>query len=128
MSDVAEHAGAARAGVENLTRSLSVEWASSGLRVNCLSPGIIFSPTARANYDFEVFEEAKPNIPAKRLGTTQEVWWMDGISRMELQHFHAVIFLFLGFLLSLFLSLSRSKFYQVKYCQYKYNISSLIDI
>ena len=69
------HTGAARAGVENLTRSLAVEWASSGVRVNSVAPGVIFSPTATANYgaDFAPFDLAKPGVPAKRLGSTQEV-------------------------------------------------------
>ncbi|KAH7968759.1 hypothetical protein HPB52_011021 [Rhipicephalus sanguineus] len=35
---LAAHSGAARAGVENLTRSLSIEWAASGVRVNALQP------------------------------------------------------------------------------------------
>ena len=60
--------------MENLSRSLSVEWASSGVRVNSVSPGVVFSTTAMANYEFDVLGAAKPNIPAKRLGTTQEVW------------------------------------------------------
>lgn len=69
------HTGAARAGVENLSKSLAVEWASSGVRVNSVAPGVIYSPTASANYatDFAPFELAKPGVPAKRLGTTQEV-------------------------------------------------------
>merc|ERR1719348_2982497 len=70
------HSGAARAGVENLCKSLSVEWASNGVRVNCVAPGSsIYSPTASANYGqgFDPFELARPGVPAKRLGTTQEV-------------------------------------------------------
>ena len=59
--------------MENLSRSLSVEWASHGVRVNCVSPGVVTSPTARDNYQWDVFEAARPNIPAKRLGLTQEV-------------------------------------------------------
>jgi len=70
------HTGAARAGVENLTKSLAVEWACDGIRINSVAPGSsIYSPTASANYatDFAPFEMAKPGVPAKRLGTTLEV-------------------------------------------------------
>lgn len=32
------HSAAARAGIQNLSKSLSVEWASSGIRLNCVAP------------------------------------------------------------------------------------------
>jgi len=67
------HTGAARAAVENLGKSLSVEWASDGVRVNSVAPGIIFSPTAEANYSFPILDLAKDKIPVKRLGTPAEV-------------------------------------------------------
>merc|ERR1719495_2651899 len=70
------HTGAARAGVENLTKSLAVEWASDGIRINSVAPGSsIYSPTASDNYstEFSPFELARPGVPAKRLGSTQEV-------------------------------------------------------
>ena len=62
--------------MENLTKSLAVEWAADGVRINSVAPGSsIYSPTASANYatDFAPFELAKPGVPAKRLGTTFEV-------------------------------------------------------
>ena len=65
--------GAARAGVENLGKSLSVEWAGDGVRVNSVAPGVVVSPTARDNYDYDVFDTAIPHIPVKRLGGTREV-------------------------------------------------------
>jgi len=67
------HTGAARAAVENLGKSLSVEWAEDGVRVNSLAPGVIYSPTASANYSSDVLEMSRPHIPVKRLGTTKEV-------------------------------------------------------
>ena len=37
------HTGAARAGVENLTKSLAQEWSIYGIRINCVAPGTIES-------------------------------------------------------------------------------------
>ena len=54
-------------------RSHAIEFAESGVRVNCVASGVIFSQTARDNYAFDVFGAAKPGIPAKRLGTPEEV-------------------------------------------------------
>ena len=65
--------GAARAGVENLTRSLAVEWAEAGVRVAAVAPGVVASTSARANYDFDVFGQSIPGVPAQRLGSVQEV-------------------------------------------------------
>ncbi|XP_075546139.1 peroxisomal trans-2-enoyl-CoA reductase-like [Dermacentor variabilis] len=70
---MAAHSGAARAGVENLTRSLSIEWAANGIRVNALMPGTIYSESAAKNYQGDLFELIRPRLPAKRTGTTQEV-------------------------------------------------------
>ncbi len=56
-----------------ILRSLSIEWASNGVRVNAVAPGIIFSQTAKDNYAVDVFSMAEPYIPAKRLGTPNEV-------------------------------------------------------
>ena len=71
--NIALSPGAARAGVENLCRSLCVEWAGDGVRVNAVAPGVVASPTARDNYQFDVFDSAIPHIPVKRLGVTREV-------------------------------------------------------
>ena len=70
------HTGAARAAVDNLTKTLAVEWAASGVRVNSVAPGVIFSPTAAANYERvkpTLFQDAVESIPARRCGTPEEV-------------------------------------------------------
>ncbi|XP_018409954.1 PREDICTED: peroxisomal trans-2-enoyl-CoA reductase [Nanorana parkeri] len=69
------HTGAARAAVDNLTKSLAIEWAHSGVRINSVAPGTIFSPTAAQNYESGVamFKNYIPNIPAKRLGLPEEI-------------------------------------------------------
>uniref|UniRef100_H3A4E5 Peroxisomal trans-2-enoyl-CoA reductase n=1 Tax=Latimeria chalumnae TaxID=7897 RepID=H3A4E5_LATCH len=69
------HTGAARAAVDNLTKSLAIEWASSGVRINSVAPGTIFSETAMANYkEFGpyLFKNSIAQIPAKRLGVPEE--------------------------------------------------------
>ena len=38
FSRLVSHTGAARAAVDNLTKSLAIEWAHSGVRVNAVAP------------------------------------------------------------------------------------------
>ncbi len=66
------HTGAARAGVQNLTQSLAVEWACHGLRVNAVAPGVIRT-SGTARYPEEFLEAARRSIPLKRLGDEREV-------------------------------------------------------
>lgn len=86
---------AARAGVENLAKTLSVEWSPCGVRVNNVAPGVVYSTTAEANYAKDrkqtlqkgdtatgggaaptsMFGPAAqwPFIPAKRVATVEEI-------------------------------------------------------
>ncbi|KAM3916632.1 peroxisomal trans-2-enoyl-CoA reductase [Leptodactylus fuscus] len=70
------HTGAARAAVDNLTKSLAIEWAHTGVRINSVAPGTIFSTTAVENYKDlgpALFQNYTPKIPAKRLGLPEEI-------------------------------------------------------
>ncbi len=69
------HSGAARAGMDNLTKTAAVEWAASGVRVNAVAPGWIAS-SGMDNYDASMkpFILSLQNaVPLKRLGTEAEV-------------------------------------------------------
>jgi len=69
------HTGAARAGVDNLTKTMAVEWAHRGVRVNAVAPGIIWSSGVQTYDAFfqEVFKKMGDDIPARRLGSEEEV-------------------------------------------------------
>jgi len=70
---LASHSGAARAGVDNLTKTLALEWADKGIRINSVAPGSIYSPTAAANYPDDVFAMTKQLQPMCRHGCPEEV-------------------------------------------------------
>ena len=66
------HTGAARAGVENLTKSLAVEWATHRIQVNAVAPGTIES-SGTERYPPELLVKACEQTPAHRFGSTAEV-------------------------------------------------------
>ena len=66
------HTGAARAGVENMTMTLAVEWAQHGILVNAIAPGIILS-SGTDRYPKEIVEMSIQRCPLKRAGTVDEV-------------------------------------------------------
>lgn len=66
------HTGAARAGVENMTMTLAVEWSQFDIRVNAVAPGVIESSGTK-RYPPEVVKMAIERCPAKRAGTVDEV-------------------------------------------------------
>jgi len=69
------HSGAARSGVDNLTKTAAIEWAKSGVRTNAVSPGWIMS-SGMDTYQ-GAFRAMIPmlgsKVPLKRMGTESEV-------------------------------------------------------
>ena len=69
------HSGAARSGMENLTKTAAVEWAYAGVRVNAVAPGWIAS-SGMDTYEgaFKaVIPTLREHVPLKRIGTESEV-------------------------------------------------------
>lgn len=69
------HTGAARAAVDNLTKSLAVEWGRFGVRVNAVAPGVIDSSGLNQYApEFQPFVRAAGQFnQTSRLGTEAEV-------------------------------------------------------
>ena len=69
------HSAAARAGIENLSITLALEWARYDIRTNCVAPGTILSSGMRT-YPEPIQESAVRGasaVPAARLGSESEV-------------------------------------------------------
>jgi NAD(P)-dependent dehydrogenase (short-subunit alcohol dehydrogenase family) len=70
------HVGAAKAGIEKMTRDLAIEWGGSGIRVNTVVPGPTEDTEGMrrlAPPDPEIQAKMKQQIPLRRWGTIQEI-------------------------------------------------------
>jgi NAD(P)-dependent dehydrogenase (short-subunit alcohol dehydrogenase family) len=67
------HAGAAKAGIEKLTRDLALEWASSHVRVNSVAPGPIDDTEGMKRLAGDAAEKMKKQVPLGRWGQIGEI-------------------------------------------------------
>jgi citronellol/citronellal dehydrogenase len=70
------HTGAARAAVENMTRTLSVEWARFGVKLCAVAAGQFDTEVLRTKYPKAVSENVARTIPLGRLGRPEEMAWL----------------------------------------------------
>jgi peroxisomal 2,4-dienoyl-CoA reductase len=68
------HAGAAKAGIEKLTRDLALEWARFGVRVNAIAPGPIEGTEGMSRLaPGEMARKMRERVPLGRWGTIDEI-------------------------------------------------------
>jgi citronellol/citronellal dehydrogenase len=70
------HSGAARAAVENMMRTLSIEWSRFNIKLCAIAPGQFGTETFRTKYPKEVTQNIERSIPAGRVGEPEEMAWI----------------------------------------------------
>ncbi len=66
------HYSAAKAGVIGLTKALAKEVGLSGIRVNCIAPGVIMTDMMKG-FDSDTLDALKEETPLNSLGTPQNI-------------------------------------------------------
>ncbi len=66
------HYSAAKAGVIGLTKALAKEVGLSGIRVNCIAPGVIMTDMMKG-FDNDTLDALKEETPLNSLGTPQNI-------------------------------------------------------
>jgi NAD(P)-dependent dehydrogenase (short-subunit alcohol dehydrogenase family) len=67
------HYGAAKAGVDNLTATMAVEWGHMGIRVNAVAPGVVLTEAPVAMDRPSRRRRQLETIPLRRLGTVDDI-------------------------------------------------------
>jgi citronellol/citronellal dehydrogenase len=70
------HSGAARAAVENMMRTLAVEWARFGIKTCALAAGQFATETLMTKYPRVVVDNLERSIPVGRAGRPEEMAWL----------------------------------------------------
>ena len=64
---------AVKAGIDHLTEALAVEWAAHGIRVNCVAPTAVNTPSRQDLLQGPVLEKVLSRIPLGRLATPDDL-------------------------------------------------------
>ena len=68
------HYGAAKAALENLTRTMAAEWGHRGIRVNAVAPGVVMTDElAKTLNTPERIRRQTDTVPLQRLGTPDDI-------------------------------------------------------
>src|SRR6188472_1539603 len=70
------HSGAARAAVENMMRTLAIEWARFGIKTCALAAGQFKTETLMTKYPQVVVDNLERSIPIGRAGRSEEMAWL----------------------------------------------------
>jgi len=70
------HSGAARAAVENMMRTLSIEWSRFGIKTCSLAAGHFATETLLTKYPRQVVDNVARSIPLGRTGRPEEIAWL----------------------------------------------------
>ncbi|WP_232685653.1 SDR family NAD(P)-dependent oxidoreductase [Halobacterium zhouii] len=66
------HYAAAKAGVATLSRTLAMEWADEGVRVNCIAPGFVATPGLESQMGVSSEDVDRDDVD-RRIGVSEEI-------------------------------------------------------
>ncbi|HTU15980.1 MAG TPA: SDR family oxidoreductase [Solirubrobacterales bacterium] len=83
------HSGAARAAVENMTKTLATEWSRYGIRTCAIAAGQFATDTFVNKYPKEIVESVHKTIPMGRVGESEEMAWLLAFLASDAGAFHS---------------------------------------
>jgi len=70
------HSGAARAAVENMMKTLSIEWSRFDIKLCAIAVGQFDTETLRTKYPPEISANVARTVPLQRMGREEEMGWL----------------------------------------------------
>jgi citronellol/citronellal dehydrogenase len=70
------HSGAARAAVENMMKTLSIEWSRFNVKLCAIAVGQFDTETLRTKYPPEISANVARTVPLQRMGREEEMGWL----------------------------------------------------